>query len=201
MLLLDIALEILAPTRCAACDERVRPGALFCSACVVSVEAAAGRGAAFAYGGAPATAVARLKYEGRSDLGPRLGAALAEAARVFAGEIDLVVPVPLHPKRLAERGFNQAALLARPVASELGVPHAARALARVQDTPRQATLDRSARAANVREAFRAVARLRGPSVLLVDDVRTTGATLEACSRALVAAGARSVQPLVVLVKE
>ena len=196
-LALDVVGEIAAPTTCAACDERVRPRVVFCEACAVSViarpEGASPR-AAFVYGGAVATAILALKYRRRPDLAPRLGAAMAAHAVDLASRIDLVVPVPLHPRRLAERGFNQAALLASPIAAELGVPRRARALERIRDTPKQAELDRESRAANVEGAFRCASpkAVEGRRVLLVDDVRTTGATLSACAATLLASGARSV---------
>jgi ComF family protein len=208
VILLDLTLELLAPTRCAACDARVPPRALFCAGCAVSALPAdradladrAGSLVAFAYGGAPATAITRFKYEGRSELAPRLAAALVRVAAPLVGRVDLVVPVPLHPKRLAERGFNQSALLAGPVARALGVRHGARVLARTRDTPRQATLDRTARARNVSNAFAVVQDVVGLRVVLVDDVLTTGATRDACTRALVGAGAASVRSLLLASK-
>lgn len=177
---------------------------LFCAACQPSVMPAelqpTGQHAVFAYGGAVATAIVRLKYACRSDLAARFGSVMGAAAseRELAAAIDVVVPVPLHPRRLAERGFDQAALLAGPVARRLAVRHAPRALIRTRDTPRQASLDRSARTSNVTAAFecRAPARVNGRRVLLVDDVRTTGATLRACAEALREAGAREVVSLV-----
>jgi len=110
-----------------------------------------------------------------------------------------VVPVPLHPGRLAARGYNQAALLARPVARELRARFSPLLLRRTRPTAPQAKLDAEARQLNVRGAFEAEPshRLRAASVLLVDDVATTGATLADASRALRRAGAGSVQALVV----
>jgi ComF family protein len=117
-----------------------------------------------------------------------------------ARDVDLVVPVPLHPRRLIERGYDQAALLAAPIARRLGVPFAPRAVVRIRETPPQASLDREARIANVAAAFRcastSASRVEGSRVLLVDDVRTTGATLAACARTLHEAGARAVLTLV-----
>jgi len=188
---IDLAAELVAPTRCAACDGTVRRRGLFCLACASTVERAGGDDdprcvAAFEYGGAIATAIARLKYQERADLASRLGRAMEQAARRLDGSVDLVVPVPLHPRRLAERGYNQAALLAGPIARALGVRTRAGALVRVRDTPQQVAMDRESRLSNVDGAFavRERSKVTGKRVLLVDDVRTTGATLDGCARAL-----------------
>lgn len=206
-LALEVLGEIVAPTTCAACDGAVRRADLFCAACAPTVLSPfvlrANELAVAAYGGAASAAVLKMKYAGRADLALRLGRAMADAAARAAIDVDVVVPVPLHPKRLAERGFDQASLLAAGVAARLGAPRAARALARVRDTPRQASLDRSARAANVDGAFvcRAPQRVSSRRVLLVDDVRTTGATLRACEAALQSAGARAVFMLVFVARD
>lgn len=192
--------EIVSPSRCAACDWSVAPNQLFCAPCAASVLELAEQGrdrAGFEYGGAIATAIVRLKYEDRADIAPRLGAMLRKTLGELA--VDLVIPVPLHPHRLAIRGYNQAALLARPVARALGARFEPSALLRLRDTPRQQTLDRAQRLANVRAAFvvadRYARRIRGARVLVVDDVRTTGATLDDCRRALEEEGAREVVTL------
>jgi ComF family protein len=196
---------IVAPPRCAACDARVRVAAVFCPTCASTLEPdPASRPAsmsAFVYGGAIARALARMKYEQRPDLGGPLGALLAiEVGRrgIHLGDA-VVVPVPLHVSRLAERGFNQSTLIARPVARLLRVPMFPLGLMRVRDTSQQASLDRNARIANVGAAFRARpgARLKGRSVLLIDDVRTTGATIDACTRALRDGGAEAIVHAVV----
>ena len=192
--------ELVAPTRCAACEERVGPRVLFCTACGASVLPpcdSGGAHAVFEYGGAVATAIVRFKYAGRSDLAARFSAMMAAAA-VALPEVELVVPVPLHPRRLAERGFDQAALLGAPIARRLGVPHAPRALQRTRETPPQASLDRAARSANVARAFqcRVPQTVAGRRILLVDDVLTTGATVSACGEALRLAGAADVRVLV-----
>lgn len=192
---LELAGDWLAPPACAACDEPCRPTRSFCDVCQVSLEPAEpGKTfCAFGYGGALRSAVIRLKYEGRSDLGRPLGRLLLAAARGAVGPADLVVPVPLHPVRLAERGYNQATLLAREVAPELG--SLSIALRRREARHRQATLGREDRLSNLQGAFVASPRAAGRSVLLVDDVCTTGATLAACEAALRAAGASAVHTI------
>lgn len=192
-------LELVAPRSCPGCDAEASPSdADFCGACAPLLdrgERAGNAMAAYLYGGPMAEAVKRLKYGRRTELAPVLGMMLADRARELAGEVDAVVPVPLHPARLRARGFNQAALLARPVARALGVPLATSVLRRVRDTAPQAGLDAAARSVNVRAAF--VARgVRWANVLLIDDVHTTGSTLAECATALTRAGAERVITLV-----
>jgi ComF family protein len=201
----EMVASVVAPPRCAACDSRVLPLAAFCPACASTVEAVQGSDtrsvAAFGYGGAIARAITRLKYSRRPDLARPLGDLLWRALRPHAPALHdaIVVPVPLHPSRLAERGFNQSALIARRVARRLDTPLLTLILARIRDTPQQAALDRAARIANVAGAFRVrqPERVRRKTVLLVDDVRTTGATLDACTCAMMSAGATSVTHAVV----
>lgn len=200
-------LEVLAPSACVACDAPVRVPALgeiplFCRACDVGALRARSEEpsvlAAYDYGGAVATAVHRLKYRERPDLGLRMGTALATLARCHGPCADVVVPVPLSRARLVERGYNQASLLAATVARSIGAHFAPTVLSRTGDGSAQVGHGRAERLRNVASLF-AVARpdrVAGTDVLLVDDVRTTGATSEACARVLRAAGARSVTVLV-----
>jgi ComF family protein len=203
--LLDAWLGVLAPPRCSGCDTPLPAGGgpPFCGGCWPLVERApdslrapARAAAAFIYGGPLADAIVRLKYAGRVELAAALGPLLAEAALPFAGRVESVVPLPLHPSRLRERGFNQSALLAGHVARALGVPHATSCLLRTRSTHDQAGLARAERAANVRSAFVARGLTRGARLLLIDDVRTTGATLAAASEALLDGGASEVLSLV-----
>lgn len=124
---------------------------------------------------------------------------LTEAGRELLTDADVVVPVPLSRRRLIGRRFNQAALLAQDVANAAGLPYAPLALVRTRATPRQVGLTRAERALNVRGAFAVVpgrkAEISGRRVLLVDDVITTGATCGAAARALLRAGAASVDVL------
>ena len=109
---------------------------------------------------------------------------------------DLILPVPLSVERLAERGFNQAMEIARPLARRLGVPVRDEAV-RLRHTPPQASLPMDERHHNIRNAFHIPVELSGQVVAVVDDVMTTGATLNDMARALKQAGARSVVNLVV----
>jgi ComF family protein len=142
-----------------------------------------------------ARAVRALKFHGHRAVGRCLGAALADLGPIPPDA--LLVPVPLHPTRLRERGYNQAYLLAQGLSRRCGRPLETRALVRHRPTPAQATLDAAARRANLTGAFRASNAIAGASVVLVDDVFTTGATADACARALRAAHASRVIVLTV----
>ena len=167
---------------------------------------AACRGRSLAYDGAARIGpygeplrrlVLAYKYARRVELGPVLGRLLAErvAAAPWADRVDVVVPVPLHWRRRCARGFNQAQGLAREVVRALGRDLASKGLLRVRSTPHQTRLPPSERRANVRGAF--AVRRRGTdlgarSVLLVDDVLTSGSTVGECARQLKKAGAAEV---------
>lgn len=157
------------------------------------------------YEGGLAQAIRDLKYRRRRSLVPSLGQALAGAVAgahpaaqpVTTATPDLarpvLVPVPLHPRRLRERGFNQSELLGWEVSRLLGWPLESQALLRVRATRRQARLGRSQREQNLNGAFAVRPGWAAPGhVVLIDDVYTTGATASACAEALVRAGARRV---------
>lgn len=141
----------------------------------------------------------RLKYREQSRLASPLGQLMA--AGVYPGlpigGASLVIPVPLHPQRLRQRGFNQSLLLAGAVGKRHGIPVDARSLRRPVATDPQVTLGRKERERNVRGVFAVTDgnRIRGKSILLVDDVYTTGSTLTECARVLLRAGAREVSVL------
>jgi len=145
------------------------------------------------------TAIHRFKYQGRTGIGEVLGGIMAD----FAGGIwdmkafERIVPVPLHRKRLQERGFNQAVILARILSKRFDIPLDFISLAREVFTPPQVGLGREARSANVHGAFavRHPERIAGRRILLVDDVYTTGSTLEECARVLIRAKAETVAVL------
>ncbi len=141
-------------------------------------------------------AIHGLKYENVRDLAGCLGDMLADYWRDHNWSADALVPVPLHPRRQRERGYNQSLLLAKRVESETGVPVVSGVLRRHRYTMSQTHLGASERRENVAGAFSCVDdRLAGKSVVLVDDVCTTGSTLESCSVALYTGGARSVRAL------
>jgi ComF family protein len=149
------------------------------------------------YEGSLRVAVHALKFSGRRRAAARFAELLLESepvARLVATS-DLLVAVPLHPRRLRERGFNQAALIAQELATRARRPCCPDALVRRVDTAPQAGLSAAARRRNVGAAFavRRKASVAGKTVTLVDDVVTTGATALACGRELIAAGAREVR--------
>jgi len=204
--------DLMLPPACAACGS---VGALLCSACVgaarpasdpacrfVAPDPAIAIGldlsvalAAFAFEGPIRRALARLKYEGASRLAGPLARAATPTLNVLleiTGAVPLV-PVPVHRERLRERGYNQADLIARAMGSTVGLPVIDR-LKRVRPTTKQHRLDRAARLANLRAAFsmRTAATSMPAAVIVIDDIVTTTATLEACASVLRSAGVREV---------
>lgn len=171
-----------------------------CAACQADATVhLAGLRVAARYEGTVRQAIWQLKYQRQRRLAEPLGDMLAGACADLAPHIDLIVPVPLHPSRQRQRGFNQAALLARRCALRLRLPARVDVLARVRATPPQVGLGVAARAANVAGAFavRTPALVAGRCLLLVDDVCTSGATLAAAAEPLRAAGAVGVWGLAV----
>jgi ComF family protein len=178
-----------------------------CLACLMRPPRVEAAFAPYQFGGAIAQAMRRLKWAALPELSRPLGRLLAEGlARAGPGfaDVDVVVPVPLHPRRLRAREFNQAALLAQVMVATLAARERsprhlhvdARALIRLRDTPPQTGLGRAQRRLNVHGAFSvprwARERVRAKRVLLVDDVLTTGATADACAAALSEVGAAAV---------
>lgn len=142
--------------------------------------------------------IAALKFHDQPGLAPTLARQLATTVKAapWAAVPDWVLPMPMSPQRLRERGIHHTWMLTRAVARHLHLPASPEALQRVHDTPPQATLPRSKRLDNVRDAFVVapdwMPRLRGTRVAVVDDVMTTGASLDATARALLAAGVAEV---------
>ncbi|MGY2130749.1 ComF family protein [Hymenobacter sp. HD11105] len=138
----------------------------------------------------------QLKYQGQQDVGRVLGRWYGAELSDFglASEFDLIVPVPLHPRKLAKRGYNQSDSFAEGLSLSLNVPWNATALRRNEHTASQTRKNRTERWQNVAEVFEVAApeSVLGKRILVVDDVLTTGATLEACAAALLAAGCSQV---------
>lgn len=144
-------------------------------------------------------AIHGLKYRGVRTAAPELGGLLARYLDTHPFEshstvvpADLIVPAPLHAKRMRDRGYNQAELLAKSLSKESGIPLDTSSLARVRHSGPQVGESRVQRRANVDEGFRCYTDMTGKSVIVVDDVATTGSTLSACASALKAAGASEV---------
>jgi ComF family protein len=223
--LISRILDLVFVPACAACDQPVAGGAALCDTCAVSLEPLAAGcprcarpasgpvavlcrrcrheppafesiAAPFLYGGELAVALRRLKFGGRRDVARTLSPLLAAPLARAAAGCDLVVPVPLHRRRMARRGFNQSALLVRHAGRAVKLPVDTLSLRRVRATLPQTGLDARARRGNVEGAFAVIARRRerlaGRRILLVDDIVTTGATMGAAAAALRAAGAGSV---------
>ncbi len=187
-----------AAARCGGCGLRL-PGtadAVRCGTCLAHPLPFSRCLCAVDYGAPWDRLILRFKYHGAVDLAPLLAERLALVIDAQGlAEADLVVPMPLAPRRLAERGYNQAWELARRVARRLGRRAEAAALQRSLDRAPQAGLDRAARRRNLQGVFVVPrhAAVAGRRVALVDDVLTTGATAAEASQALLAAGAASVQ--------
>lgn len=141
-----------------------------------------------------------FKYGDRLDLAPLMGRWMAQAGAALLADADALVPVPLHWRRLWARRFNQAAALAKAMAQTTGIPLATDLLRRVRATPQQVGLARAERARNVEGAFAVPAdrraAVKGRRFVLVDDVLTTGATVDTCARALLRAGAAQIDVIV-----
>jgi ComF family protein len=196
--------DVVSPLRCAACDGALSGRTLLCTVCAGTVIRWEREGDPLAfghYGGALASTLLRLKYARRPDLAQPLGQLLRSVvlANHAPRDIDVVVPVPVPFARLVDRGYNQAALIARPLVGPLSARFAPRALGRRDGSVKQAALNRTERLENLRDAFvpRQPEKVRGRRVLLVDDVSTTGATLAACRAVLASCGAAEVHAAVV----
>ena len=172
------------------------PDGAVCGRCIVHAPHYDATISALSYDFPADALIHALKFRGELALAGLLGTRLARSLHA-AGSIDFLVPVPLSAARLRARGYNQAAEVGRAVARIARRPLRAGVCERVADTPPQTELPWAERERNVRGAFRCSADLRGARVAVVDDVMTTGATLDALARALKAAGAAHVVNLVV----
>lgn len=188
--------QICGPV-CDRCGQSVRRAGL-CAACRVYEPHFVRLRSFSMYCGPLRNAMHRLKYRGDIALGEMMARPLISLLLKLNWPVDQVVPVPASPKRLAERGYNQAALLARPVALACGLPYEPGALRKVKETRSQVGLSLYERRENVAGAFAASSgQTAGRRVLVIDDLTTTSATIDACAQALLSAGAEAVYGLTV----
>ena len=156
--------------------------------------------AAVRYDDVASSLVHQFKYGDRLDLAPMMGRWMARAGRELLADANALIPVPLHWRRLWARRFNQSATLAGAISALCGVPVVHGGLKRVRATPQQVGLSKAERADNVQGVFRVPddhkAEITGQRIVLIDDVLTSGATVDACARALLRAGAAHVDVLV-----
>ncbi len=189
------AIDYLGDPSCARCGIPVATEGQICAPCLDVPPRHDGVRAVMAYGAVARRVVLRLKYNRR--IGNAQTMAVLMARRIAVEENLVLIPVPLHRWRIWQRGYNQAALIARHLSVFTGAPLLIDGLLRVRATRSLAGLGKSARAKEVRAAFRVNARhkrdIKGAHILLVDDVYTSGATSNACARALKASGARRVE--------
>lgn len=183
----------LPAARCPQCARPTFDGSV-CGACLAHPPRVDRVSAALAYAYPLAELIKNFKYCGNLALAPLLAGALAERITERA---DVIIPMPLATQRLSERGFNQAVEIARVISRLTGAPLARHACRRVRDTTPQALLPWSERAKNIRRAFVCDIDLTGKRVAVVDDVMTTGATLNELARNLRKAGAAEIYGWVV----
>jgi ComF family protein len=186
---------LVSPPLCPRCGRPYPPGnsSHYCADCLEGKPFYHQARAVFLYRGVLADAVQRFKYGGDIHLAEPLGR-FWDLSEWKGKRFDFLVPVPLHPSRLRERGFNQALLLGKVIAAKEGIKILSRTLRRVRRTRPQVELGLKERKENVWQAFavRDPSPIRGKSILLVDDVLTTGATVNECAKVLKKAGAEEV---------
>lgn len=188
----------LVPLRnniCDICGYLIENGTV-CSRCAVNPPEFTMLRSVYEYQGGLRNAIHRLKYDNDLGVGEILGRKCADHLERLHWKIDLVIPVPLGKKRRKERGYNQAAMIAYPMSLMLGIQYGQKQLVRSKETVTQVEYNAEQRKQNVHEAFSAPnSHLKGKNILIIDDVITTGSTMDECARALKKAGVKNVYGL------
>lgn len=197
------SVNFISPPQCECCglplEFSTLAGTQLCGACILHPPSYTHARAIFRYEGIGAKLVTRLKYADKTYTVPTLAQWLQRAGSQMLSQADMLIPVPIHPYRLLRRRFNQSLLLARALSKSSAIPVVANALIRTRHTKPQAGLTRRQRLHNVKGAFAVPSEreglIKGKHAVVVDDVMTTGATIAACSEALLHAGAQNVSVL------
>lgn len=198
----SVPMPIQAPT-CRCCGKEVPPWQEVCSDCARRPHPYEQGYAVWHYRGVSGS-LYRFKYRGRAEYADYYGRVMAARVRECCDRscFDLIVPVPVSPERLRRRGYNQAGRMAQVIGRELGVPVAQNALRRREETATMRGLDAGRRRENLEKAFIGIQNdVLSKKVMLVDDIYTTGATIDACTTALLHAGAMSVRFVVLAIGE
>ncbi|MBU0574595.1 MAG: ComF family protein [Candidatus Margulisbacteria bacterium] len=200
MKLIDNILDLVFPRRCHVCGALTREA--FCMDCFKQVKFLAPSAFVHSvaeYEGALKRAIWRFKFDRKKELADPLGYLLAKYANrhLSLKNMHMIVPVPLHEKRLRQRGYNQSELLCRQLTKYYNIPTVHRSLYRVRDTMPQFELNKRERFSNIRGAFAVNGKepVKGKNILLVDDIYTTGMTVSECTSMLKRSGASSVHVL------
>lgn len=183
----------LQPPLCTRCSKPIRTGTI-CSKCQSQTWNIDGIYSIFKYGGAIRQAIIQFKYENLKVLADPLSHCMLEYLKEHHLSFDIIIPVPIHKRRLRERGYNQSSLLAQRLSRVTRIPVVEGALVRTKHSPSQAKSDNvDQRRNNINNAFKCVSHdVSGKRILLIDDVCTSGATLNSCATSLKSAGAASV---------
>jgi ComF family protein len=187
----------IQPPICAICGQPIQAGEI-CTRCAASPPKYAAVRSWAEFDGPVRNALHALKYRKNIGLGGSLAQSLAESIQTYDWDVHLITPVPLGSQREQQRGYNQAALIAQPLALQLQLPYNPRILERTRETQSQVDLSLRERQKNLAGAFRSQPKtVDGKIVLIIDDVTTSGSTLNACADALIQVGAQTVYGLTV----
>ncbi len=191
-------IEVLNNNCCNYCGKPVKEGLTFCPKCWEMSSYTDRFLTACYYRGPIKNIIKNLKYKNRGYLANILSEILFNRySKIVKPEFDLIVPVPLHAGKLEKRGYNQAALIAKNLSKKTKIPLANSIVKRVKTTKPQYQLTRKERIKNLKNAFRSTKILHGERVLLIDDVATTGSTVQNCASVIVKAGSGKVSALVI----